>query len=129
MENFKAGVQYGDLKGGIAIDEADLNGFRDFAKENGIDTKRFFPVGMSFYLGEHGFVSTTLITIDTVGNHIPGDYENIKDFIDRNDPVPVVKFDIDKDINEFFKYTKRVSIAFERRDLGLYGKDIVNQEV
>ena len=125
MENFSASVQYGDLKGGVSIDEGDLKGLHDFASDNGIATEQYFPIGMSFYIGENRFVSTTVITVDVVANNIPGDYENIKDFIEQNNPVPVVKFDIDKDINEFFKYTKRVNILFERKGLGLYGKDII----
>jgi len=80
---------------------------------------------LDFYIGENSFISTTIITIDVVTHRIPGDYDNIKDFIEQNNPVPIVKFDIDKDINEFFKYTKRVNIVFERRDIGLYGKDII----
>jgi len=125
MESFSASVQYEDLKGGVSIDEGDLKGLHDFAQSNGINTTQYFPVGVSFYIGENDFVNTTVITVDVVANNIPGDYENIKDFIEKNDPVPVVKFDIDKDINEFFKYTKRVSIVFERKELGLYGKNII----
>lgn len=125
MENFSASVQYGDLKGGVSIDEGDLKGLHDFASDNGITTEQYFPIGMSFYIGENRFVSTTVITVDVVANNIPGDYENIKYFIEQNNRVPVVKFDIDKDINEFFKYTKRVNILFERKGLGLYGKDII----
>ena len=125
MENFSASVQYGDLKGGVSIDEGDLKGLYDFAQSNGINTTQYFPVGVSFYIGENGFVSTTITTVDVITNNIPRDYENIKDFIEQNNPVSVVKFDIDKDINEFFKYTKRVNIVFEREGLGLYGKDII----
>ncbi len=125
MENFSASVQYGDLKGGVSIDEGDLKGLHDFAQSNGINTTQYFPVGVSFYIGENGFVSTTITTVDVITNNIPRDYENIKDFIEQNNPVSVVKFDIDKDINEFFKYTKRVNIVFEREGLGLYGKDII----
>jgi hypothetical protein len=124
MENFSAAVQYEDLKGGISIDEGDLKGLRDFASDNGINTKQYFPVGMDFYIGENGLASTTIIAVDVVANNIPGDYDNIKDFIEHNNPISVVKFDINKDINEFFKYTKRVSIVFERKGFGLYGKEV-----
>ena len=125
MENFSESVQYGDLKGGISIDEGDLKGLHDFAQNNGINTTQYFPVGVSFYIGENGFLSTTITTVDVITNNIPGDYENIKDFIEQNNPVPVVKFDISKSFEDFLQYTKRVNIVFESRDIGLYGKDIV----
>jgi len=124
MENFSASTQYSDLKGGVSIDEGDLKGLHDFASDNGVDTEQYFPVGVDFYIGENGLVSSSIITVDVVANNIPGDYYNIQDFIEQNKPAVVVKFDINKDINEFFKYTKRVSIVFERKGLGLYGKEV-----
>jgi hypothetical protein len=122
MENFSANVQYGDLKGGVSIDEGDLKGLHDFAQNNGINVQQYFPIGVSFYIGENGFVSTIIITIDVVTHSIPGNYDNIKDFIEQNNPVPVVKFDISKSFEDFLQYIKRVNIVFKVEILDFMGK-------
>ncbi len=126
METLEASVQYGDIKGNIAIDEDHAKGLHEFAQEQGIDTNKLFPIAVDFRKCVDGTIGTTIIAVDTNAHNIPGDYENIKDFIEQNDPVPVVQIDVDGDINAFFKHCKRVSITAERGDIGILGKRITS---
>src|SRR5919106_96122 len=57
-----AGVQYGDLKGNVAIDGHQGNPIFDIARANGINTDEYFPIALGVYK-EGDFAS---VAIDTV---------------------------------------------------------------
>jgi hypothetical protein len=120
VETFATSVDNNDLKGVIAIEEEDMKSLYEFAKANGIDTQRYIPVGVTFFKSPtKEEPSTTVITVDAENL----DQENVTMYIERNNPVPVTKFDLDTGINDFFKYCKRVSIAITRQDQ-LMGKEL-----
>ena len=115
MEKFSASTHNDDLRGNIAIDEDDMKNIFDFAKDNGIDLEKYIPVGISFWKSPKDEEPlATVITIDAAKLNQGESFENLKLLIDRNDPVPVKKFDLDVGISEFFKYCSRVSICISR---------------
>jgi hypothetical protein len=55
MQNFRASVQYNDLKGSVAADNADKNGAHKWLLENGYIHDGEYLLGIRMWAGEnHG---------------------------------------------------------------------------
>lgn len=48
----KAAVQYGDYKGTVAADDSDHQSIRQLAEKHGVDTGKYFVIGIDIYIGE-----------------------------------------------------------------------------
>lgn len=120
-EIFKASVQYDDIKGEVSLDHGDDKDLWDFLKDNEIDTDVYFPIGLNYYKGSYPgtfkiiTVNKTEIGLDT--------FDNIKEYIESLDTIPVKIFEIEMTLDEYIeKYTKRFSVAMS--NIGLIGKTI-----
>ncbi|MEX0827461.1 MAG: hypothetical protein WD005_00750 [Haliea sp.] len=120
---FRAGVQYGDLKGSASADNADMTDAFKFLKEKGYITNGEFVVGVSLWVGEnHGRhedpVSVRFYITDLGGHaNIPEKLEN------SNDPVPLKEISMDMDIADFLALFKRFSVTLSNGGL-LEGREI-----
>ncbi|MHC3995669.1 hypothetical protein ACXWTF_12665 [Thiomicrolovo sp. ZZH C-3] len=121
METFGASVHYDDLKGSVAMDEAHNKGIHEFAKENGIDTTRYFPIAIDIWSSEQR-LDITVVTIDVEAEGIgAGEYDTVKSYIDAADPVIVKRFDTDATLADFLKHWKLFNLFATKID-GLEGK-------
>ncbi len=126
MERFSASAQHDNLKGQIAIDDQDLTNLYNFAKANAINTERYIPVGITFWKSPNDAEPMAqLITVDAEVMSQDESAKNVAMFIEKNDPVPVRRFELNVGISEFFKYCDKVSMTVTRFD-NLTGKELNN---
>lgn len=122
VENFRASVQYGDLKGSAAADRADQGDVSSWLEKNGLKQDGEFLLGISFFAGEnHGehedpvFVEFLLAT--------PGDHDSVSAMIGaHNGPVLVRRVKTDMPIAQFFGFFKRFSVSLSSHGM-LDGRD------
>ena len=121
MEIFKAGVQYGDLKGSSAADRADMKDVAQWLKErNHIDDDELV-LGISMSVGENHGTHRDPVSVVFLVSGLNG-YENIPEMImDSNEPIQVKKISIDMNIVDFLALFKRLEITLSNDGL-LEGK-------
>lgn len=108
-----ASVQYNDLIGTAAADEADRAGLIAFSKGKGIDTEKYFPVGVSFYSGEHEFESVSVYAVE---KSVAGTFDEVEQYAKQHGgKVPCVKFDANATIAELFQHFKRLKVVLTRK--------------
>ncbi len=64
----KASVQYDDYIGTCAADISDHKKLLDILREWGVDTGRYYPVGVTFYSGDYGPCSISILCNDTASD-------------------------------------------------------------
>ena len=64
----KADVQYNDYVGTSAADISDYQNLDDILKEWGVNTERFYPVGISFFAGDAGSCYLNILCEDKERN-------------------------------------------------------------
>ncbi|MDN5053831.1 hypothetical protein [Aliarcobacter butzleri] len=118
---FKASVQYDDIIGEVALDNGDDKGLWDFLRDNGINTDVYFPIGLDYYKGSYAG-TFKIITVNKTEIELDN-FDNIKNYIDSLDTIPVKIFQVEMSLDEYIeKYTKRFSIAMS--NISLNGKKI-----
>ena len=126
--SINASVQYNDMRGTASADwqqsMADLN---DFAKDNGIDTVKYHPIGIKIDLGEsgEGEIYPGLVSIIAANKEVVGQtYDEVKEYSERNGTIPIVVFYIKQDFYDVLKKLKRFAVTL----MSGY-KDIDNYEL
>ena len=101
-QTISAGVQYGDLKGNVAIDGHNGSPLFDIAKEFGINTNEYFPISIGMYKeGEH-----ETFAIDTV--KIASTSDGILAYLKEHpESLPVYRSKVEASFEQIFQ--KRVS--------------------
>jgi len=121
MENTKilATTHYGDYKGNVAVDKADLkNPLRDFAKDNGIDIKKYFLLSAIYNYQKH------VSYVEIIATTVASDYDSIREYIlNHEKPLPVKRFTIDISLENYLKYMKRFSFMLPSHS------DFIGQEI
>jgi hypothetical protein len=111
METFQASVQYNDLKGSVAADNADMTDATSWLKNNKYIKDDEFVIGISMWAGEnHGKhddpVSVTFLVKELGGNKTIPDIIN-----DSNETLSVKKVEVDMNIVDFMALFKRLEIT------------------
>jgi hypothetical protein len=115
-DSLTASVQYGDFDGTVAGDHHDQRHLSDLAQKYGIDTERYFVIGLNVHIGEtrgdilgHTFVS--ILAVDTqVTKAASVDF--IQQYVDEHEGVlPYVSFNIKASLDEVLLYFKRFNIV------------------
>jgi hypothetical protein len=112
----KASVHYGDYKGTAAADHHDQRNLDDLARENGIDSERYFVFGVEFNIGETrreklGPTSVTLLAVDSEAINAYG-AGPVQDYVNGNNGVlPYMKFDIEATLEEVLLTFKRFNVV------------------
>jgi hypothetical protein len=101
----RASTKYNDLVGTAAIDfhggvDSSLH---DYARQLGIETERYFPIGLSFYIGEHGSFYLKFFCVD----------QQVKEVFkeENEDRVPVVIVRRSETMESFFGQIKRFEVV------------------
>jgi len=121
MESFKAGVQYGDLKGSSAADRADMTDAAKWLKENGHINDDEFVLGISMSVGENHGTHRDPVSVVFLVSGLNG-HENIPEMIQASgEPIQVKKISVDMKIIDFLALFKRLEITLSNGGL-LEGK-------
>lgn len=121
MENFKAAVQYGDLKGSSAADRADIKNAAMWLKEEGHINDDEFVLGISMSIGENHGAHRDPVSVLFLVSGLNG-HENIPEMIQASgDPIQVKKISVDMNIIDFLALFKRLEITLSNDGL-LEGK-------
>lgn len=116
-QQFKASVQYNDLKGSVAADEADKTSISKWLTEKGLINADEHVLGISMCAGEnHGShrdpVSVIFLVSDRKG------YNNIPEMIESTDgPMQVKKVGMDMNITDFFALFKRFEVTMSTKGM------------
>lgn len=124
-DSLNASVTYGDYDGTVAADRRDRNGdLSDVAARYGIDTDRFFVMGVSLWIGEHRDQATEVkkpyVSILAIDTHVVKAYgvDPIQRYIDGNDGVlPYVKIRIDATLEEILLSFKRFELVIKNKHI------------
>ena len=121
MENFKAAVQYGDLKGSSAADHADMKKAAMWLKEEGHINDDEFVLGISMSIGENHGSHRDPVSVVFLVSGLNG-YKNIPEMIQASgDPIQVKKINVGMNIVDFLALFKRLEITLSNDGL-LEGK-------
>lgn len=125
-ERFKAGTQYGDLKGTAVADHNDHNTVREYVKSLGLINPDESIVGIEMWSGEvHDIRQNKPIVVYI--NLATGGYDQHKAIISAGQKISTRKIRIEMQLNEFFGLFKRFSITLSNDGL-LEGKEILTDE-
>ena len=117
MENFKAGVQYGDLKGSVAADHADMTDAAKWLKESGHITDDEYVLGISMWAGENHGTHRDPVSVKFLVSSLNG-YSNIPEMIQASgEPIQVKKINVDMNIVDFLALFKRLEITLSNGGL------------
>lgn len=110
----KASVQYDDYVGTAAADISDYTSLIDVLNEWGVDTERYYPVGITFYSGTGGFITFSILCEDKLEN-----------------PGKVVKISYDKEpgysISDIMNLFKRFQVIVTTK--GLKDRELIDEPV
>lgn len=114
----KASVQYNDMKGTAALDfHGSLSELWDFARDQGIDTKKYEPIGIDIYYGESNYFGLTFLVIDKEKA------ENRQYF---NGLLPVVEIGVEVSQKDFERRFKRFNIKLTRLGMNLENYELID---
>lgn len=120
-ETLKASVQYEDYQGTVAADHHDVRHLETLGKEHGLDTDRYFVIGVQIRSSEvrHDEVAhaqVTLLTIDMKETRA-GSIDFIRDYAEAHGKLPYQRFTIDVSLSELLDYFKRFDLVLLNRQL------------
>ena len=104
-----ANVQYDDLKGTVAIDNNDMNGLFEFAKKYGIDTKKYYLIGLN-YTKEQSYEYISIYATSKAHNY--DDVEQLLSSLENDDFLEVVEFKINNiTLDDYLPFVKRLNFV------------------
>lgn len=121
-ESLKASVHYGDYKGTAAADHHDQRNLDDLARENDIDTERYFVFGVEVNVGETrrdklGPTSVSLLAVDSQQVEAYG-VGPVQDYVNQNNGVlPYLRFNIKASLEEVLLTCKRFNLVLTNSQL------------
>ncbi|WP_026619120.1 hypothetical protein M728_000781 [Ensifer sp. WSM1721] len=121
-EVFTAGVQYNDLKGTAAADEADNTSIQTFFRGKGIPDNGFVVALRAYYLSsDPGKIGVRAVYADGDG------FDSVNDQIQSTENLAFKELDIDLPLAEFFSLFKRFNVVLTSKGLGLDGREYTIQ--
>lgn len=111
MEVFTASVQYDDLKGSVAADDADFKDSKSYLVEKGLIQDNEFVVGVKMFCGEHlePDEKNLYVSFFTVPD-LKG-FSNIPEILRSDSGLELKEIQVDMSFIEFFSLFKRFSIS------------------
>lgn len=109
---FTSSTQYGDLKGNISID-SEINGdLHEFAKKHGVNTDKYFPVGIDIFIHVRGTASISILAVDFDNLKQDPTYDNLKQYLEENEEIDIIEIDLNNaTFEDYLKECKRVNIV------------------
>jgi len=125
-ETLKASVHYSDYVGSAAGDHHDQRDLTDLAQKYGVDTEKYFVIGVDFHIGEtradklaHTFVSILAVDKSAVKGAA---IDFIREYAVASGKLPYIKIDIDATLEE-------VLLSFKRLDFVLLNSQLKDVKV
>jgi hypothetical protein len=123
MQIFKASVQYNDLKGSVAADNADRNDAHKWLREKGYIQDGEYVLGIKMWAGENHGTHRDPVSVTFLISELRG-HNNIPEMIQASgEPLQVKEIRIDMNIADFFALFKRFEVTLSNRGL-IEGKAI-----
>jgi len=119
MERLKASVQYGDWEGTAAADGFHSTDFSEYLRDNHLINENEFLLAISFYAGEHGFISVRALVLEKDAS-----YDSVKSFLkSSHGPLKLREISVDVSMEKFFTLFKRFSVVLTWRGLDLRDRE------
>lgn len=116
MEVFKASVQYNDLKGSAAADNADMTAAKYWLKNNGHISDESV-VGISMRAGENHGAHRDPVSVTFLVSSLDG-HANIPEMLESSrEPIQLRKICVDMNISDFLALFKRLEITLSNGGL------------
>lgn len=111
MHTFKASVQYDDLKGSVAADNADKGDTKDFLKREGHIIDGEFVVGIRMSAGANHGKHKNPVSVSFLVSELKG-YKNVPEMIEASgESIELREIQLDMDLVEFFTLFKRFELT------------------
>lgn len=114
-DTLKASVQYGDYGGSAAGDHHDKRHLSDLAEKYGVDTEKYFMIGVDVHIGETrgDTLAKTYVSLLAVDMTVvkAGSIDFIREYAVANGKLPYIKIDIDATLEEVFLHFKRLDFV------------------
>jgi hypothetical protein len=112
MEEVKASVQYGDLRGDVACDGHQGVLLHELAEKAKLP-KEYVPLAVDVYVGEHGFLDVALFACEK--NAYGDDIDEIQAKGRAAGDIKVKKFAVKIDADDLLRLVKRLHIVARHR--------------
>ncbi len=117
-DTLEASVNYGDFAGTAAGDRHDQRSLSDLARKHGVDTDRYFVLGLNIYIGETrgdelAYDGVSILAVDTqvIGT---GSVDVVQQYVDAHDGVlPYESFAIEASLEEVLLSFKRFNVVLK----------------
>lgn len=110
METFKASVQYNDLKGSVAADDADQTDARKYLEDRGLINNSEFIVGISMWAGENHGKHDDPVSVRFLVSDLKG-YSDLPEMLDaEGEGVGLREIQQDMNLLDFFALFKRLEL-------------------
>lgn len=110
MEVFEASVQYNDLKGSAAADDADMTNAASWLKQHGHINDEYV-VGISMWAGENHGVHQDPVSVKFLVSSLDG-YASIPEKLESSTaPIQIRVIRLDIPLADFFALFKRLEIT------------------
>lgn len=117
MKIFKASVQYNDLIGSAAADEADLSNVSKWLKEQGHIISDEYVLGISMQLSNSHGNDNDPVSVKFIISGLNG-YSNIPDMIEAiKHDLKVKEVSVDMNVSDFFRLFKRFEVTLSNKGL------------
>jgi hypothetical protein len=117
MQNFRASVQYNDLKGSVAADNADQKDAHKWLVENGYIHDGEYVLGIRMWAGENHGTHRDPVSVTFLISELRG-HRNIPEMIQASgEPLQVKEIRIDMNIADFFALFKRFEVTLSNGGL------------
>lgn len=111
MSTFKASVQYNDLKGSVAADDADQTDARKYLEEKGLINDGEFIVGISMWAGENHGKHDDPVSVRFLVSDLKG-YADLPHMLDtEGEGVGLREIQQDMNLLDFFALFKRLELT------------------
>lgn len=111
METFKASVQYNDLKGSVAADNADKTDAREYLKDKGLINDGEFIIGIRMWAGENHGKHDDPVSVRFLVSDLKG-YPDLPDMLDaEGEGVGLREIQQDMNLLDFFALFKRLELT------------------
>jgi len=116
-QQFRAAVQYNDLKGSAAADKADVTSASKWLTKNGLINDGEYVVGTSMFAGENHGRHQDPVHVTFLITGLKG-YNNIPEMIESSEgPMQVREVQVDMNVADFFALFKRFEVTLSTKGM------------
>lgn len=111
METFKASVQYNDLKGSVAADNADQTDASKYLKDKGLINDDELIIGIRMWAGENHGKHDDPVSVRFLVSDLKG-YPDLPDMLNaEGEGIGLREIQQDMDLLDFFALFKRLELT------------------